>query len=71
MDRYSRAWEKLKEIDGEAGEAVVESLKDITPDLAIYIIEFSLEDSTVEPEPVSWRRKLRWCTQGSRQLSMV
>ncbi|WP_292611693.1 hypothetical protein [Methanobacterium sp. BAmetb5] len=71
MDRYSRGWEKLKEIDGEAGEAVVESLKDITPDLAIYIIEFSLEDSTVEPEPVSWRRKLRWGTPGSRQLSMV
>ncbi|AIS31083.1 carboxymuconolactone decarboxylase family protein [Methanobacterium formicicum] len=44
VDRYSRGWEKLKEIDGEAGEAVVESLKDIAPDLARYIIEFSFGD---------------------------
>jgi len=44
MDRYNRGWEKLKEIDGEAGEAVLESLKDIAPDLARYIIEFSFGD---------------------------
>jgi 4-carboxymuconolactone decarboxylase len=44
MERYNRGWEKLKEIDGEAGEAVVESLKDIAPDLAKYIIEFSFGD---------------------------
>ncbi|MDY9923815.1 carboxymuconolactone decarboxylase family protein [Methanobacterium sp.] len=44
MERYNRGWEKLKEIDGEAGEAVVESLKDIAPDLARYIIEFSFGD---------------------------
>ncbi|MBI4814561.1 MAG: carboxymuconolactone decarboxylase family protein [Methanobacterium sp.] len=44
MDRYNRGWERLKEIDGEAGEAVLESLKDIAPDLARYIIEFSFGD---------------------------
>lgn len=44
MDRYNRGWEKLKEIDGEAGEAVVESLEDIAPDLAKYVIEFSFGD---------------------------
>jgi len=44
VERYNRGWEKLKEIDGEAGEAVVESLKDIAPDLARYIIEFSFGD---------------------------
>ncbi|MBI5459532.1 carboxymuconolactone decarboxylase family protein [Methanobacterium sp.] len=44
MERYNCGWEKLKEIDGEAGEAVVESLKDIAPDLARYIIEFSFGD---------------------------
>lgn len=44
MDRYSRGWEKLKEIDGEAGEAVVESLNGIAPDLAKYVIEFSFGD---------------------------
>jgi hypothetical protein len=31
-DRYDRGFEKLKEIDGKAGERVIESLKDISPD---------------------------------------
>jgi len=43
-DRYKRGWEKLKEIDGEAGERVIESLKDIAPDLARYTIEFPFGD---------------------------
>jgi 4-carboxymuconolactone decarboxylase len=38
-DRYNRGFEKLKEIDGEAGERVVESLKDISPGFARYLIE--------------------------------
>ena len=28
-DRYQRGWDKLKEIDGDAGERVVGALKDI------------------------------------------
>jgi len=36
-DRYDRGFEKLKEIDGQAGERVIESLKDISPDFARYI----------------------------------
>ena len=31
-DRYERGWKKLKEIDGEAGVKVIESLKDVSPD---------------------------------------
>ena len=38
-ERYEMGWKKLQEIDGEAGERVVESLKDIAPELAQYIIE--------------------------------
>nr|WP_319373983.1 carboxymuconolactone decarboxylase family protein [uncultured Methanobacterium sp.] len=49
MERYNRGWEKLKEIDGEAGEAVVESLEDIAPDLAKYVIEFSFGDIYCRP----------------------
>ena len=41
QDRYQRGWEKLKEVDGEAGERVIESLRDIAPDFARYLIEFS------------------------------
>ncbi|MHB1586047.1 MAG: carboxymuconolactone decarboxylase family protein [Acidiferrobacteraceae bacterium] len=43
-DRYRRGWEKLKEIDGHAGERVIEALKDIAPDLARYTIEFPFGD---------------------------
>jgi 4-carboxymuconolactone decarboxylase len=43
-DRYQRGWEKLKEVDGEAGERVMESLKDIAPDLGRYVIEFAFGD---------------------------
>ena len=43
-DRYQRGWEKLKEVDDEAGEKLVESLHDIAPDLARYIVEFPFGD---------------------------
>jgi len=43
-ERYQIGWEKLKEIDGEAGEKVIESLKDISPDLGKFIIEYSFGD---------------------------
>ncbi len=43
-DRFQRGWEKLREIDGEAGERVIESLKDIAPDFARYLIEFPFGD---------------------------
>jgi len=48
-DRYARGWEKLKEIDGEAGERVIESLKGIAPDLAGYVIEFPFGDVYSRP----------------------
>ena len=43
-DRYDRGFEKLKEIHRGAGERVIESLKDISPDFARYIIEFPFGD---------------------------
>lgn len=49
QDRYQRGWEKLQEIDGEAGERVIESLKDIAPDLARYVIEFPFGDIYSRP----------------------
>ena len=48
-ERYARGWEKLKEIDGEAGERVIESLKDIAPDFARYLIEFPFGDIYCRP----------------------
>jgi 4-carboxymuconolactone decarboxylase len=43
-ERYTRGWEKLKEVDGKAGTKVIESLKDIAPDLGRYTIEFPFGD---------------------------
>ncbi len=43
-ERYKKGWEKLKEVDGEAGEKVIEALKDIAPDLARYTIEYPFGD---------------------------
>ena len=43
-NRYTRGLAKLKEIDGEQGDRVIESLKDIAPDLGRYIIEFGFGD---------------------------
>lgn len=43
-ERYQLGWEKLKEIDGEAEEKVINSLKDISPDLGKFIIEYAFGD---------------------------
>ncbi|WP_281167970.1 hypothetical protein [Paenibacillus assamensis] len=39
-ERYQRGWNKLMEVGGSGGaaERVIESLKDIAPDVANYII---------------------------------
>ncbi|GAK53011.1 carboxymuconolactone decarboxylase [Candidatus Moduliflexus flocculans] len=47
--RYERGWKKLEEIDGDAGKNVMESLKDIAPDLGRYIIEFPFGDVYSRP----------------------
>jgi 4-carboxymuconolactone decarboxylase len=43
-DRYDRGLEKIRKIYGEAGENVIENLKDISPDFTRYIIEFPFGD---------------------------
>lgn len=43
-ERFQAGWNKLKEIDGEAGEKVINGLKDISPDLGKFIIEFAFGD---------------------------
>ena len=48
-ERYDRGRQKLKEIDGEAGARVIDSLKDIAPDFARYLIEFPFGDIYSRP----------------------
>ncbi|KVL01102.1 carboxymuconolactone decarboxylase family protein [Burkholderia territorii] len=49
-DRYTRGWNKLKEIDGEVGERVVAALAPIAPDFARLLVEFSFGDIYSRPQ---------------------
>jgi 4-carboxymuconolactone decarboxylase len=48
-DRYERGWQMLQRISGGAGEGVIESLRDIAPDLGQYIVEFPYGDIYTRP----------------------
>lgn len=48
-DRYQQGLAKLREIDGEAGERVIDSLAGIAPDFARYLIEFPFGDIYSRP----------------------
>jgi 4-carboxymuconolactone decarboxylase len=43
-ERFRRGWERLMEVDAESGERVIESLRDVAPDLARYVVEFAFGD---------------------------
>jgi 4-carboxymuconolactone decarboxylase len=40
-ERFERGWQRLIEVDAEGGERVIESLKDVAPDLGRYVVEFA------------------------------
>jgi 4-carboxymuconolactone decarboxylase len=60
-DRYERGEEKLVEIDGQHGLDVIESLRDIAPDLGRYIVEFTFGDIYYRP----------WLSTQLRQLVTI
>lgn len=47
--RYESGLKKLQEIDGSAGQKVIDSLQTIAPDLARYVIEFPFGDIYQRP----------------------
>ncbi|HEY5960208.1 MAG TPA: carboxymuconolactone decarboxylase family protein [Polyangiaceae bacterium] len=47
--RYETGWTKLQEIDGQAGVSVIESLREIAPDLARFVVEFPFGDIYSRP----------------------
>ncbi|MGK8202774.1 carboxymuconolactone decarboxylase family protein [Burkholderia cenocepacia] len=49
-DRYARGWDKLKEIDGDAGERVIAALEPIAPDFSRLLIEFAFGDIYSRPQ---------------------
>jgi 4-carboxymuconolactone decarboxylase len=48
-DRFRRGWERLIEVDAEGGERVIESLRDVAPDLGRYVVEFAYGDIYQRP----------------------
>lgn len=42
--RFQRGWELLRQVDDTGGEAVIDSLAGIAPDLGRYIVEFAFGD---------------------------
>ena len=48
-ERYTIGREMLQRVDGKGGDAVVNSLKDIDPDFARYLIEFPFGDIYARP----------------------
>jgi len=47
--RYETGWTKLQEIDGQAGVSVIESLREIAPDLGRFVVEFPFGDIYTRP----------------------
>ena len=48
-ERFITGQKMLQQVDGKGGEAVVESLKDIAPDFARYLLEFPFVDIYARP----------------------
>jgi 4-carboxymuconolactone decarboxylase len=48
-ERFERGWQRLIEVDAEGGERVIESLKDVAPDLGRYVVEFAYGDIYQRP----------------------
>ena len=44
LSRFERGAAKLAEVDGQAGQNVIDALQDIAPDFANYVIEFPFGD---------------------------
>jgi 4-carboxymuconolactone decarboxylase len=56
--RYERGLARLREVDGSAGDKVIESLAEISPDLGKYIIEFGFGDVYSRPGLTLQQREL-------------
>lgn len=48
-ERFITGQKMLQKVDGKGGDAVVESLKDIAPDFARYLLEFPFGDIYSRP----------------------
>lgn len=73
--RMEQGIKNLKEIDGKAGERVIESLQDIAPDVGTYILEFAFGD-IYNKDTLSFREReiitiTSLLTQGDTQNQLI
>lgn len=59
---YERGLQRLKEVDDIAGEKVIDSLADISPDLGRYVIEFGFGEIYSRPGLSLQQRELATVT---------
>lgn len=57
-DRYKRGLQKLEDVNLEDGKRVIESLQDIAPDFARYLVEFPFGDIYSRPALDSKSREI-------------
>jgi 4-carboxymuconolactone decarboxylase len=57
-ERFRRGWERLREVDAEGGEQVIDSLQSVAPDLGRYVVEFAFGDIYTRPGLDLRRRQL-------------
>jgi 4-carboxymuconolactone decarboxylase len=48
-EQFQRGWKRLMEVDAEGGERVIESLRDVAPDLGRYVVEFAFGEIYQRP----------------------
>jgi 4-carboxymuconolactone decarboxylase len=48
-ERFRRGWERLREVDADMGERMIESVQDVAPDLGRYVVEFAYGDIYSRP----------------------
>jgi 4-carboxymuconolactone decarboxylase len=48
-ERFQQGWQRLMEVDAEGGERVIESLRDVAPDLGRYVVEFAFGEIYQRP----------------------
>jgi 4-carboxymuconolactone decarboxylase len=48
-ERYERGWRMLQQIDGEAGQQVIDSLAEVSPELGRQVIAWAFGDMYTRP----------------------
>lgn len=57
-DRYTQGMDVLMQVDGEAGQRIVDTLADVSPELGHQVVAWAFGDMYARPELVARERQL-------------